>query len=172
MKDPAEFVFIECYRNMGATKSHGKEPHFKTMNKAMGPLMGGKPVLHWLQRSAYAATFAPSSGSVITASTIQCVAQLKAASGKEDALEKVLAAMVGPSNAEDGCYMYELFTEPKSPGSFTFVEVWKDASAQAQHSTLPHFKTMGRALKTGGLLGGAPVVRNFQSITAPASSKL
>jgi len=169
LKNPAEFAFIECYKDMQSTATHGKEPHFKTMNKAMRPLIGGKPVLHMLQRSTHAATLAASSGSVITASTIQCIAQLKAAPGKEGVLEKVLAAMVGPSNAEPGCFMYELFTEPKKPGRFTFVEVWKDTAAQAEHSTLPHFKTMGRALKTQGLLGGAPVIRNFQSITATTS---
>eukprot|EP00729_Bicosta_minor_P020678 gene20678-31429_t len=166
---PNEFAFIECYRDLKATATHSKEPHFKAMNKGMRSLLGGKPSLHILKRSLYAPATAPSPGSVVTTSTIQCIAQLKAAPGKEEEMEKVLASMIEPSNAETGCVLYELFTEPKTPGSFTFVEVWKDAAAQRHHSTLPHYTTMARSLKTRGLLGAAPVVRNFKSITSTSS---
>lgn len=162
--DPAEFAFIECYRSMAATASHSKQPHFKTMSKGMQPLIAAKPTMAILQRSKHAGTLDESAGSVVTNTTIQCVAQLKAAAGKEEELEKVLAAAVTPSNAEAGCLMYELFVEPKKPGAFTFIEVWANAESQKQHSRMPHFKAMGRGLK--GLLAGAPVVRNYRSISA------
>ena len=69
---PNEFAFIECYRDLKATATHSKEPHFKAMNKGMRSLLGGKPSLHILKRSLYAPATAPSPGSVVTTSTIQC----------------------------------------------------------------------------------------------------
>ena len=44
-KNLGSFYFMELYQDMKSVGKHSKMSHFKTMMKAQGPLMAGKPVI-------------------------------------------------------------------------------------------------------------------------------
>jgi len=61
------------------------------------------------------------------------VVGLKARAGKEEALRRDLAALVGPSRSEDGNVRYDLFEDQSAPGRFVFVEEWASVEARNLH---------------------------------------
>jgi quinol monooxygenase YgiN len=41
--EPLTYVFIERYENEAAVEAHRNSDHFKTLGRAMGPFMDGRP---------------------------------------------------------------------------------------------------------------------------------
>ncbi len=144
--------------------AHSSTPHFRKMGKALKGKLAGRPELHMLQRSKFAPPLVPSPGSVISATTTCAFVRIDAKPGRAEEAERALATMVGPSNAEPGCLMYELFTDPKIPDALFFVEAWQDQAAIEAHGKSAHMRALGPTLR--GLLAGRPQVQNFKPLAA------
>ncbi len=65
---------------------------------------------------------------------------MEAVPGHEDELAEQLQALVGPTNAEPGCLIYQLHRDPENPGKFMFYERFVDQAALDSHSTSPHLR--------------------------------
>ena len=74
------------------------------------------------------------------------IARAVAKPGKEGELRDVLAGMLSPTRAEDGCSFYRLF-EANEPGLFYFYELWRDEAALNSHVSSAHFEDMQRRFK-------------------------
>lgn len=59
--------------------------------------------------------------------------ELQAREGQEAALEQELRALVRPTRAERGCYLYELHRSAEQPGRFLFHEIWASREHHARH---------------------------------------
>jgi quinol monooxygenase YgiN len=97
---------------------------------------------------------------------ITLVAKLQAAPGKEKELEAALTEMVAnvKKNEAGRAVMYSLHTSDTEAGQFMFYEQYADAAALEAHGKTDHMRTMGRALRDGGLMGGAPVIERYTQI--------
>jgi len=73
-------------------------------------------------------------------STVHVIARFLAKPGKEEALQKVLLALIPPSRREIGCYQYDLLLNPKDPRDFCFVEKWENEKKVEQHAESEHVK--------------------------------
>ena len=78
------------------------------------------------------------------AETTRVIARLRAKEGQETALQEVLEGLIGPTRAEAGCLLYELWQDRADPASFTFVEEWTSDEALAAHGETDHIQS-GRA---------------------------
>ena len=90
------------------------------------------------------------------------VAKLKAKSGKEEEIEKILTDMVGKVGQEEGTLTYTLHRSRKDPTVFLFYEKYKDKDALSFHSSTPYFKEMFGTI--GPLLDGDPEIEMFNEI--------
>jgi quinol monooxygenase YgiN len=83
-------------------------------------------------------------------------AKLKAAAGRELALERVFMDLAQQVRLnEPGCSMYA-FCRSQQPGRYVVVECYADQAALAAHGASAHFKA---ALpKIGGCIEGAPEI--------------
>ena len=90
------------------------------------------------------------------------VAKLKAKSGNEGEIEKVLTDMVGKVGQEEGTLAYTLHRSRKDPTVFLFYEKYKDKDALSFHSSTPYFKEMFCAI--GPLLDGDPEIDMYNEI--------
>jgi len=63
---------------------------------------------------------------------------VKAAS--RDALVEMAQALVGLSNAEEGCISYGFYEDQSTPGQFLFFEQWQSRAAITKHFEKPYFK--------------------------------
>ena len=96
------------------------------------------------------------------AATVHVVARYTAKAGKEDALKKVLIALVAPTRREIGCYQYDLLQSPTDPRDLCFVERWDTENALAQHAASEHLKK-ARA-ETAELIEGPVDVRRYNIV--------
>lgn len=86
------------------------------------------------------------------------IARFRAKEGTEAALREVLARLVAPTRAEDGCLHYELVQSQADPAQFTFFEKWRDVDALMAHAQAPHV-IRARAERADLLDGPADVTR-------------
>jgi quinol monooxygenase YgiN len=91
--------------------------------------------------------------------TIHLVARFRAKAGKEDELKTVLAALVGPTRRELGCYQYDLLQSPSDPREFCFIERWENERALEQHTASAHLKSV--LAEASGLTEGTPEGRRY-----------
>jgi quinol monooxygenase YgiN len=70
---------------------------------------------------------------------VRVIARAVARKGKADQLKALLQDMLGPTQAEPGCRLYELY-ESGEPGRFYFYESWESQAALEQHAASPHYK--------------------------------
>ena len=49
-EEPNTYVFMERYQDQAAVEAHRASEYFKTLGRAMGPFMDGKPVLMRLKQ--------------------------------------------------------------------------------------------------------------------------
>ncbi|MBU0720306.1 antibiotic biosynthesis monooxygenase [bacterium] len=56
-----------------------------------------------------------------------------------DMMKKLLAAMVKPSKAEDGCLFYEIVQYKENPRKFMAIETWRDEAALEGHKASAHY---------------------------------
>jgi quinol monooxygenase YgiN len=66
--------------------------------------------------------------------------ELQAREGQEAALEQELRALVRPTRAERGCYLYELHRSAEQPGLFLFHETWASREHHARHLQTAHMQ--------------------------------
>ena len=76
-----------------------------------------------------------------------------------DEVRDLLAGLVDPTRAEDGCVVYELLQNAADPTVFTFVEEWTSDAALDAHLASDHIAAaLGRL---PDVLDGAPVIERF-----------
>jgi len=73
-------------------------------------------------------------------SAVVLLVKLRAREGQEAALEKELRALVEPTRAERGCYLYELHHSAEQPGLFLFHEIWASRENHARHLQTAHMQ--------------------------------
>jgi quinol monooxygenase YgiN len=76
---------------------------------------------------------------------IRVIARSVARRGMENQLRELLKRMLGPTRAESGCKLYELY-ESDSTGRFYFYEIWESQAALDQHAASPHFKHLEKTV--------------------------
>ncbi len=59
--------------------------------------------------------------------------------GSEAKMKELLAAMVKPSKAEEGCVFYEIVQYKENPRKFMAVETWEDEDALDGHRASSHY---------------------------------
>jgi quinol monooxygenase YgiN len=71
---------------------------------------------------------------------------VKAKPGQEEAVKKVLVALVEPTRKEPGCLCYNLHQSKSDKTQFMFYEQWASKEALDTHSDTPHLKALGGKL--------------------------
>ena len=62
---------------------------------------------------------------------------------KADRVEELTAhlkAMVGPTNAEEGCEIYRVISSADDPNTFVLFELYQDEDAFKTHASSDHFE--------------------------------
>ena len=59
--------------------------------------------------------------------------------GCEEKMKELLSAMVQPSQAENGCILYEIVQYENNKKKFMAVETWADEAALDGHKTTEHY---------------------------------
>jgi len=91
--------------------------------------------------------------------TLRVVAKAKAQSGKAEALQPILLALVCQTRQDPGCLSYHLLQGLDDPDEFVFVEEWTDDALMQAHLAAPHFQqTLVQALP---LLAEPPDIRRY-----------
>lgn len=91
--------------------------------------------------------------------TIHVIAHLISKPDTIDETRDVLLGLIGPTRAESGCVVYELFQNNSDPTDFTFVEEWTDDAALDAHLESPHL--LAAKTKLGDLLAAEPDIRRY-----------
>ena len=60
--------------------------------------------------------------------------------GCEDKMKELLSAMVKPSQAEDGCILYEITQLENNRKKFMAFETWENEAALDGHKASAHYK--------------------------------
>ncbi|NOX16481.1 MAG: antibiotic biosynthesis monooxygenase [Epsilonproteobacteria bacterium] len=60
--------------------------------------------------------------------------------GCENKMKELLSAMVEPSQAEEGCFFYEIFQYKENIKKFMAVETWASEKALDGHKASAHYK--------------------------------
>jgi len=90
------------------------------------------------------------------------VATIKVKPGMEKDFEAVARELVAKVNAsEPGCTLYALH-RAETPGTYVFMERYRDQAAVDAHRATEHFKTLGR--KMGEYMDGRAEVLRLQEV--------
>ena len=90
------------------------------------------------------------------------IARIQAKKGRENALKKELAALIGPSRAEHGCITYVLHQAKDDAGSFMFYEHWTDKKELDEHLKKPYIQVFME--KAGAILDGPVSITLWEMI--------
>ncbi|MBN8550661.1 MAG: antibiotic biosynthesis monooxygenase [Deltaproteobacteria bacterium] len=71
-------------------------------------------------------------------SHLTVVATIQARPGKENEVREELLRLVAPTQAEDGCFQYDLHESKSQAGHFLFFENWTSAEALEKHLATAH----------------------------------
>jgi quinol monooxygenase YgiN len=82
-------------------------------------------------------------------------------------LSAILAALVEPTRAEDGCINYDFHVDPDDPCVFMFYENWRSKSDLDRHLGTPHLKPLFDRLDE--LLARPVEIKNYMMLSRPAS---
>ena len=85
---------------------------------------------------------------------VSVIAQFNAQKGKEAALKKELASLIGLSRSEPGCITYVLHQSVEDKTCFMFYENWGNKKDLDEHLKKPYIKTF---LERAGELLASPV---------------
>ena len=94
--------------------------------------------------------------------TVHVLALFTAAPGKEEELERALAALVEPTRKEAGCIRYDLVQGLGKSAEFAFIEEWESAEHLDAHSQTPHVREAGS--KAATLLGAPASIERYRQI--------
>lgn len=100
-------------------------------------------------------------GKSAKAETVHVVLLVKAKPDQIEALRTLLAALVAPTQAEEGCISYELFHNRADPTDFAFIEEWTSHAALDAHMQTRHVQAALGAV--GPLIVGALDQRRYVS---------
>lgn len=75
------------------------------------------------------------------------VADIRAASGREDLVHAQLAKLIEPTRAETGCIHYDLHRDHADPRHFLFYETWESRDLWQVHMNAPHLAAYMDATK-------------------------
>jgi quinol monooxygenase YgiN len=89
----------------------------------------------------------PEEGIILTA-------MVKAKPGQEEAVKKVLVALVEPTRKEPGCLCYNLHQSKSDKAQFMFYEQWASKKALDTHANTPALKALPGRLKDKTETGG------------------
>ena len=90
------------------------------------------------------------------------VATIKVKPGMDKEFEAVARELVAKVNAgEPGCTLYALH-RADAPGTYVFMERYRDQAAVDAHRATEHFKTLGR--KMGEYMDGRAEVLRLQEV--------
>ena len=79
---------------------------------------------------------------------VTIIARIVPRPGQTVHLRGVLMAMVGPTNREAGCVVYNLHEHPGKNGpTFSFYEVWQSQAALDEHMKTGHVRSFTDRLK-------------------------
>lgn len=92
-------------------------------------------------------------------STIRVVARIVARKENADQVGEILAGLVAPTRAEDGCIDYTLLRNRADRTDFTFVEEWASDAALEAHLKRPH--VVQALVKLPDLIAAAPDIRRY-----------
>lgn len=95
---------------------------------------------------------------VVTVSVV-----LLAKPGLESRLRQVLAALIAPSRAEDGCLNYYMHESRETPGLFMLYMNWRDEAAFNRHVATPHVQAFDND-QAGELLAEPYVVSRWRHL--------
>ena len=73
--------------------------------------------------------------------TYVLIAKWTAKEGEEENVRAALERMYEPSNAEEGCLMWQPHVDPENSRVFLVYEQYVDAAALDAHSASDHFRT-------------------------------
>ena len=76
--------------------------------------------------------------------TLTVIATLKAKQGQELALFETLRGLLAPTQAEEGCILYEMHRSHDDPGLFKFVETWESRSLWEAHMESDHLNAFSQ----------------------------
>ena len=91
--------------------------------------------------------------------TLRVIAHFRAKPDTVDALKNLLATLIEPTRAEDGCITYELWQNDQDPTDITFVEEWTNHAALETHLATEHIQSALGQL--GDLVDAAPDIRTY-----------
>ncbi len=91
--------------------------------------------------------------------TVHVVLHVKAKPDQITALGTLLASLVAPTQAEEGCIAYELFHNSADPTDFVYIEEWKSHAALDAHMQTKHVQ--GALAVIGPLIAGALDQRRY-----------
>jgi quinol monooxygenase YgiN len=89
-------------------------------------------------------------------------AVMKAKEGNGDDLAKVIKEFVPKFEKDPGLLMYKAHRRADNPNMVFFYEQYENNEALTFHSSAPHFKEMGRAMKP--FLDGRADIAMYQEI--------
>lgn len=101
--------------NIGGTDAHG--------------------ILVELKGAAAKPTSQQMSDNVLTAVTF-----IQGLPGKEEELKNELLSLAGPTRAEAGCILYDLYQSPVKKNEFMRLELWRTPEALEEHKSTPHIQ--------------------------------
>jgi len=93
---------------------------------------------------------------------VTVVARLRARSGKEEELKKVLVGLIAPSRQDPGCVNYDLHQSNEHKSCFLFLENWESKELLDKHLATPHLKAF--IAKIDDLLAEPPQITLWERI--------
>jgi quinol monooxygenase YgiN len=96
--------------------------------------------------------------------TEQCtvVAEMRAQTGREEALREALLTLVERTRKEEGCVQYNLHVQVQDPGHFVFYEIWASHAHLDVHGKAPALTAF--LARSGELLSEAPRIHYYNRI--------
>jgi quinol monooxygenase YgiN len=98
----------------------------------------------------------------IIARMVYVVARIVSKPGSIDFVRAQLAGLLGPTRAEAGCLLYDLFQNTHDPTDFTFYEEWTSAAALDAHAASAHIASTFSRLD--GHLAAPADVRRYSKV--------
>jgi len=93
---------------------------------------------------------------------VTVVARMRARSGKEEELKKVLVGLIAPSRQDPGCVNYDLHQSNEHKSCFLFLENWESKELLDKHLATPHLKAF--IAKIDDLLAEPPQITLWERI--------
>lgn len=138
--NPAQFYFIENWKDEGALAAHLKTPHFTRL------IVNGTPGLiagpYAIAKSRILSRFEPKTAADPRLRAPSSLTLLAFFSPKQEKLQfavRAMAAMLAPTRAERGNISYDLYQTKADGNVLYFAENWESKPALKRHMALPHF---------------------------------